>query len=230
MSTSDHALTRSDLELRIDVTSTQATSRDTEASVALADRPRRYSELIAAMFQPTSGQRSKVVAFTSATAGSGVSFVTSSLAHEMVDGAAASTLLISFDLLDALRGVPFGRIQTVLRSHQSGNLVNLTDRSILSFLKRFDAAETRSIADIVRLLKAEFEQIVIDVPSLATSEDALRCASAVDSVIIVVEAGARRTEAVRVACRRLTSAGGRVAGLVCNKRRYVIPAWLYKRL
>jgi Mrp family chromosome partitioning ATPase len=230
MSTSDLALIRPDLKLGIEAASAPTQTREQSKSAAVPGRARYYSELIAAAFQLAPGERSKVVAFTSATPSAGVSFVTSSLASEIADDAHGRVLLISFGVLDALRIVPVARIQTIFETHRSGKVAVLTDKSSLALLNHSNAVEERSIATVVQLLRAEFAQIIVDVPSFATSEDALRCAGAVDSVVVVVDAGTRRTESIRIACRRLASAGGRVAGLVCNKRRYAIPDWLYKRL
>jgi Mrp family chromosome partitioning ATPase len=49
-------------------------------------------------------------------------------------------------------------------------------------------------------------------------------------VILVVESGKTRRQVALTAKRKLEGAGGKILGVVLNKRRYYIPEFVYKRL
>ena len=52
----------------------------------------------------------------------------------------------------------------------------------------------------------------------------------VDGVVLVIEAGKTREQVAVRAKKELEEAGGKVLGVVLNKRKYHIPEWIYKRL
>lgn len=70
--------------------------------------------------------------------------------------------------------------------------------------------------------------VIIDAGAVWRDGDCLRAASTADGVLFVVEAGRTTKSEIRRAADTITSAGGLVLGLVLNKRRYFVPAWLYK--
>ena len=71
---------------------------------------------------------------------------------------------------------------------------------------------------------------LVDCPALFSSSTALRVASRVDGVLLVVEDGTRSKAEIQRAVSILESAEGRVLGVVLNKRRYLLPNWLYTLL
>jgi Mrp family chromosome partitioning ATPase len=52
----------------------------------------------------------------------------------------------------------------------------------------------------------------------------------VDGVIMVVESGKTREQVAVRAKKELEEAGGKVLGVVLNKRKFHIPEWIYRRL
>jgi Mrp family chromosome partitioning ATPase len=52
----------------------------------------------------------------------------------------------------------------------------------------------------------------------------------VDSVILVVKHGSTRREVVVRTREIITRAGGKILGVVLNRRRFPIPEFLYRRL
>ena len=52
----------------------------------------------------------------------------------------------------------------------------------------------------------------------------------VDGVVIVVEADKTRWPVVQSVREKIVQHGGRLLGMVLNKRRYYIPEFIYKRL
>jgi protein-tyrosine kinase len=86
------------------------------------------------------------------------------------------------------------------------------------------------VATLLEELKDEFDVIAVDAPSSTVSADGLALSAKVDGVVIVVEAEETRWQVVQSIKERITKRGGKVLGVVLNKRRHYIPHWIYKRL
>ncbi len=85
----------------------------------------------------------------------------------------------------------------------------------------------RETLDQLRLF---FDYVLIDCPALRVATDILSVAPFADGVILIVEAGKTRKEQVINAQKSIEFAGGKFLGHILNKRSYVIPEWLYRRL
>ncbi len=79
-------------------------------------------------------------------------------------------------------------------------------------------------------LRGQFEFVLIDVPALDRSTDALLISKLADGAILVLESDATRREVARTAKENFESAGVRLLGAVLNKRTFPIPRFLYERL
>jgi len=79
-------------------------------------------------------------------------------------------------------------------------------------------------------IKEHYRFIVFDLPAVSQTSIVPRLASLCDGVIIVVEAERLRWEVVQRVKERLVKAEADVLGVVLNKRRFPIPAWLYRTL
>lgn len=79
-------------------------------------------------------------------------------------------------------------------------------------------------------VKPRFPVVVIDTPSLQRSSAALLLAPLADLSLIVVEAEETRTAVAANLIERVASAGGTVAGLILNMRRFHIPRFIYDRI
>ena len=69
--------------------------------------------------------------------------------------------------------------------------------------------------------------LLIDCPALFSSASAIRLFPYVDGVLLVIRDGERSKIDIQRAASMVEAAGGRLLGAVLNKRRYVIPNWLY---
>ncbi len=78
--------------------------------------------------------------------------------------------------------------------------------------------------------RKRYRFVVVDLPPVAETPAAARAAAALDGAVIVVEAGRSRCEAFARTRELLVKSGGRVLGVVLNKRRFPIPRWVYDRL
>lgn len=189
----------------------------------------RFAELIPAAFSLSPTEPARIVMFTAPASGAGVSYISSTVAHELARSSTGSVLLIEAQLLDVLRGEGLQSVKAILESARQGTLAQVTAQTV-SIRTALYPATRRSMAELFDILRSEFNHIIVDAPALSSSEVVVRYAAGVDAIVLVVEAGRIKSNAIAVACRRLQMAKGKVVGLVCNKRRYILPKWLYKRV
>ena len=76
----------------------------------------------------------------------------------------------------------------------------------------------------------QFDLVIIDSPSAAVSPDGLSIASMVDGVVLVLEAEKTRWPMANSIKEKIIRNGGKILGIVFNKRRHHIPGFIYKRL
>ena len=82
---------------------------------------------------------------------------------------------------------------------------------------------------IVTDLAASHEVILFDAPPILRSADALALAAVVLNVLLVVEAGRTRTEMLDRTRDEIERVSGvQLVGVVLNKHKRLIPAWLYR--
>ena len=79
---------------------------------------------------------------------------------------------------------------------------------------------------LVARLRSQFDFIVIDGPPVNRYADASVMATKVDGVILVVEADSTPVVEAEAAKRQLDKVGARILGVVLNRRRSYIPAFL----
>jgi len=79
-------------------------------------------------------------------------------------------------------------------------------------------------------LKQRFDLVLVDSLPAAVSSDGLAISSKVDGVILVMEAETTRWPVAENLKDAIIRSGGKVLGVVFNKRRYYIPGFIYKRL
>jgi uncharacterized protein involved in exopolysaccharide biosynthesis len=192
-------------------------------------RVSRYSELISVAFSGSTG-KPRVVAFTSPEPGTGVSFVSSGVARELAQTLQGSVLLVEAGILEAFMSEGHRDVLAVLNANRDGNLSTVKAPAFRAKKKMYAAPPARSMVEVLDILRCEFRYIVVDTPSLPKSDLALRHASIFDAIALVVQAGKTGKSAIGITCRRLQTAKGNLVGLICNKRKYPIPSWLYKRL
>ncbi|MFZ1948135.1 MAG: CpsD/CapB family tyrosine-protein kinase [bacterium] len=92
------------------------------------------------------------------------------------------------------------------------------------------AVSKEQIADFVADLREKFEYVLIDAAPVGTYPDCAVLCDKVDSVILVVKHGGTRREVVRRTKDIITKAGGKILGVVLNRRTFPIPEFLYRRL
>ena len=76
----------------------------------------------------------------------------------------------------------------------------------------------------------DFDLVLVDAPPLTRSWQSVFAAPAVDVTLMVVEAEKTRAPTAINTMDRIAAAGGEVAGVIFNRRRFHIPRAIYSRL
>jgi MinD-like ATPase involved in chromosome partitioning or flagellar assembly len=200
-----------------------------------------YLELIRNIFQAVDEEgklRHRVVAFTSACSGEGVSYVVNTIAKELATQTHKRVLAVDAAGLQNIRVPEPSQITRHCSETQLDNLLTLNAEKAASGLVGLPSraslpdwhANTEYRVACLKALRWNFDYVVIDCPSLAVSSDATLLAPIIDGVSIVVQAGKTRRGQIQRTRETVESNGGNFLGFVLNQRRYSIPNWLYQRL
>jgi Mrp family chromosome partitioning ATPase len=198
------------------------------------ERPSVYHTLIYTVFQKPRENHNAgtVIALTSANPGEGVTHVTRTLSHELARCEINSVARINALFLSKLYEPTVEVLHRSLkRSSSNISELGLMDTSLLlpEGAGRWNGS-WQYRRDCIDLLRNGFDYSLIDCPCLKNSGDLLSIAPFVDGVILVVEANRTRREEIRHAEQTIETAAGKVLGHVLNKRTYLIPGWIYRRL
>lgn len=199
-----------------------------------------YLELIKSVFQATDVEgklRYRVIAFTSAVPGEGVSYVVSLIARELALQTNKRVLRLD---AGALRELYLADANYVGRFSEETDLDNLYTLAAAQTATRATAHVGRRASDwdadpdyriaCIKALRWNFDYILIDCSSLAVSADATTLAPLVDGTSVVVKAASTRREQIKRVQQMIENAGGRFLGFILNQRRYPVPNWIYQRL
>jgi MinD-like ATPase involved in chromosome partitioning or flagellar assembly len=200
-----------------------------------------YLELIRAVFQAVVGQgklRHRVVAFTSATPGEGVSHTVSLLAEELAAQTQNRVLLVESSALQNLQMLDPNQVWTHCQETEIDNLLTLRAAKSTARLAAVPASRPASEwesapeyrAECLKALRWNFDYVLIDCPSSAVSSDATTLAPLVDGFSVVVKAGQTRRGQIQRCQQMIENAGGMFLGFILNQRQYPVPGWLYRRL
>jgi capsular exopolysaccharide synthesis family protein len=75
-----------------------------------------------------------------------------------------------------------------------------------------------------------FDYLILDAPPVLIYPEFRILCSKMDGVVLVLESGNARRQVALKAKKEIEEAGGRILGVVMNRRKYYIPKWIYKRL
>lgn len=146
-------------------------------------------------------------------------------------GPSASERYYSYDAYDASAGT----VDTVVAGQLPGKNAQPLDQNVS--VGRWSGNEGHPGAVKVmnnhsfwKNLLDSYDSLVIDAPSLRTSFDGIAVAAKADATVIVVEAEKTPQPVVEHLRNTLASAGAKTAGIVMNKRRFYIPARVYRKL
>lgn len=184
-------------------------------------------------------QTLKVVGVTSCTPGEGVSTVTANLAATAASVFDWPVLLIDGNLARPSLAAWFGDIRregladVLIGSGEAADVVRDAPEPNLSILTAGTAvARTRAgfdpacIQQLLVSLKSEYGLILIDLAAATQTSTCWSFASALDGVLLVLEAERVATQVAQQVKQKLIAAGTTPLGVVLNKHREHLPAWL----
>jgi polysaccharide biosynthesis transport protein len=200
-----------------------------------------YLELIRTVFQAVDAQgklRNRVVAFTSATPGEGVSYVVKVLANELAAQTQRRVIRVDAVALGGLCLADPNHISNHCEDTEIDNLLTLSVAESTPYVKATQGLGGASDWDssseyrkaCLDALRWNFDYVLIDCPSPAVSSDATTLAPLIDGVAIVVKAAQTRCRQIQHCQQLIESAEGNFLGYVLNQRQYPVPNWLYRRL
>src|SRR5258706_417853 len=95
---------------------------------------------------------------------------------------------------------------------------------------RHAAAAAGASAGLLDQVRERYRFVLLDTPAISTHHDSVVLSRSCDGVVVVMEAEATRGPVARATIETIERFGGKVLGLVFNKRRFYIPRWIYRRL
>ncbi len=169
------------------------------------------------------------ICFTSCSQGEGVTHVVRALANELGEHSPHRVVRVDLSYLQT-QMLPATELAGQVSTTEFGNLSELRGHDNVPKTRSAWQGSWQYREDCIQSLRSQFEYVLVDCPALRTGGDVLSVAPLVDGVILIVEADRTTKEQVLHAEHQIESAGGKCAGHILNKRKYVVPKWLYKRL
>lgn len=166
-----------------------------------------------------------ILAFTSTRKGEGVSYVIESLAVDLRSYTGCSVLVGSCSELPKVAeklGLLDDRGPDFPSNENSFSMGRRTD-TVPATRETYEQRAWKA-------LRARYQYIFIDCPSLDTNTTVLSLPSEVDATILIVRAGFGRKQEIQQASRVLAFNSRRFLGCILNRRTYPVPRWLYRWL
>jgi len=91
-------------------------------------------------------------------------------------------------------------------------------------------AAPQVLQNLLQAIAGGYDWILLDGPPVLESPDAAPLGQAVDGVIVVAQAGRTKRPVLARSVDLLNRSGGRVLGIVLNRRRLEIPEFIYRRI
>lgn len=181
--------------------------------------------------QAQSNGSGSVIAFTSANSGAGVSHVVRQLAAQLAKQTAQPTAIVEAERLARLQATDLIDLKTKCARTNVANLwvLRQAESANGNGHPKFESRVSGEV-ESVHTLRATFDHTLIDCPSINASHEASLLAPGVDGVVLVVEADRTKRDQILQARQTIEMAGGQLLALVLNKRRHLVPEWLYRLL
>lgn len=185
----------------------------------------------------------RVILLTSPSRGEGKTLLTLALAGALGQGGKHKVLLIDANVQDA------GLSELLKLSDKPGYVDAMIDgqglesRIVKNAHRGCDVVPAGSIAQITSLgvyneeldsnlqrMKAVYDFVIIDTAPILSSNEALICGLTADSTLLLVSAGLTRRALVRAAVQRMKDVGIEPEGVVFNRKREFLPAFIYRNV
>lgn len=98
------------------------------------------------------------------------------------------------------------------------------------FMNPMRFAQSDLIGEILWTARRQNDYVVFDGAPILKYPEYLLLSARVDGVILVIEAGKTKRPIAQAAIQKIEQSGGKLLGIVLNRRRYYIPEWIYRYL
>jgi len=210
----------------------------------LADHFRQECDSLRSAIEAALPDRTqRVIMFTSSVRQEGCTTLVASLGYSLAARAGMKVCLIDMNIkwpgLGDLMGLKphagltdvVGRdldLQMALRSTATPNLhVLLAGNTPLISSEVFRSSQTRSL---MQKLKSHHQYVLVDAPAVMPMPEVSMLCKDTDGVVLVARANKTDRTVVQKARDLLATGDANLLGVVLNRRRYVIPEFLYQRL
>ncbi len=203
----------------------------------------RFAAIPGALLSAANGKTLKSVLVTSARREEGKSTVAAYLAYGLATQLRSRVLLVDAHLRSPRVHELFEmRLTRGLSDLLAGNdglegalrpthIPGLRILSCGSRLEGYDAAlDPVAFEALLRDLEMRADTVIFDGDSVLTSSQTWVHARLFDATILVVECERTKWEVVDQCHEQIAKAGGRVLGIILNKRKYYVPNIVYSRL
>lgn len=189
------------------------------------------------------GSGGRVIMLSSASRGEGKTLLTLALSAALGRGGKHRVLLIDANLDDAglsqllQLGDKPGYVDAMLDGKgMEGRIVKGAWRGC-DVLPAGDKAQMNALgvyseelhANLERL-KQQYDYVVVDTSPILSSNEALICGMAADSTLLLIAGGYTRRALVRAALKRLQDVGVELEGVIFNRKREYLPAFIYRNV
>lgn len=201
------------------------------------------TKLVQRMFLLQGSESPRNVVFSGAESENGCSWVCARVGEVLASQVSGSVCLVDANLKSPGLNAQFGvenqnGLADSLRSRESiRNFAQPLSCPRLWLVTAGAAAEDgQSLLSSDRMrqrlteLKAEFDYVLVDTPSISSSNDAAVLGAAMDGLVMVLKANSSRRESAKTAIQDLRAAKVRVLGAVLNQRTFPIPQSIYEKL
>lgn len=184
------------------------------------------------------GQNVKTILFVEPESTKGFAGIIADLGFSLAGYGDKKVLVVSADYRKNLNGKasPVGLVDILIGKATFEQAVenvatNLwmipAGKTTLNPITFLDSAKAK---DIFQLLKSKFDLVLIEGPDLKSYKDSLAVAANVDGVVLMVSESMTRLPVVRWVLKPLRERKCHVLGAVLNRRKFVIPKFIYDRV
>ncbi len=203
-----------------------------------------YEILKAKLWSRYAESERKVMLFMGATPGTGASTTASSFAATLARDPQSKVLFINGNLRPskkdqnnsltignadpnvALAGLLTAESTVMSSALGTGNMCILPNKTKCALpLSLF---QSEAFDQFLQTVRERFDHVIIDAPPMQGFPESIVLSRKADGVILVVDAGRTKRRAGLWAKQQIVDAGGKILGVVLNKRKFYIPNWLYR--
>lgn len=179
--------------------------------------------------RPLNGGR--VIGITAPVSGEGVTTIGRLIAAELAAMDRFRSLLVTTRELEALQVEDLEKFESLWSENKARGFWQRTSFKRNSEVpKGLWSTDPRFRAQVINTLRQDFDNIVIDCRPVSNSGDISLISTLIDGFILVVRSGGSTQLQVQQAIKRVQLASGVIRGCCFNRRKYPIPAALYRFL